>query len=366
MENVWHWSRLPSAFRTGRIFLLLGFVASIALAWTLVSYHTAHAAGIIETWTQTNPWGVALDANGHVWVAEPGCDASPTCATAFPSYLGEYNRSNNTFVTNYKQPAGFSSPVFVAVDASGKVWFTEPNSNVIGRLTPGTPPTWKQWTVPTANAVPYDLVFDNNGNIWFTEYNTNKIGFFNPKTQTFAENVIASAGSRPYGITRDSQGNIWFAENNLPKIGNFTPTIIGKVTIKEHTFSKATNPPTAHLITSDAQGHIFFSEGFAGQIGEFIPSSNTFKSFTLSKCSTSCPASHISGISVDSKGMVWFDDSLQAIVGYLNPSTGAVKTLTLSSSNAHPHDGLLVDGNNNTWVAEEFTNKLGKIPSGTL
>ena len=80
-----------------------------------------------------------------------------------PPNIGEYNTANGTLVQNYLQPSGFSSPLFVAVDSTGHVWFTEPNSNAIGRLTPGSTPAWEQWTIPTANAIPYDLVVDKHG-----------------------------------------------------------------------------------------------------------------------------------------------------------------------------------------------------------
>ena len=34
-------------------------------------------------------------------VAEPGCDAEPNCTANPPSYIGEYNRTNNTLVKNF-------------------------------------------------------------------------------------------------------------------------------------------------------------------------------------------------------------------------------------------------------------------------
>jgi virginiamycin B lyase len=266
-----------------------------------------------STPTQATPWGVAFDNSGHIWVAEPGCDLIPICQSAFPSSIGEYNTANSTLVQNYLQPSGFSSPLFVAVDSTGHIWFTEPNSNAIGRLTPGSTP-----------------------------------------------------GSDPYGITLAGGEKIWFAENTVPKIGSFTFTASGSIHIKEQTFSTGSNPaPTAHLITSDHSGNIWYSEGFAGQIGEWIPSSGTHTNIVVSKASFT----HISGISVDSENRIWFDDSVNAVVGYYDPSTGAIKTLTLSDLSDHPHDGLAVDSSDNTWFTEEFgglTGRLAQLPPGTL
>lgn len=359
------------------ILSLLATLGSIALAWTVINPPRAQASGIIETPTQANPWDVAIDTFGRAWVAEPGCDAEPNCLTTFPSYIGEY-RGSDTLLNNFLEPSGFSSPTFLVVSSKGVIWFTEPTTNAIGRLIHSTPPTWRQWTVPTPNANPYDLVFDNNGNIWFTEYSGNKIGFFNTSTKKFVENAIPTPSSQPYGITKDPSGNIWFAENTQQKIGSFTPTLSGTVTITEHVIN---NPggPIPHLITADSAGNIWYSEGFSGDIGEFVPQTNTHTNINVSAnlcptptpgvTPTPCPSTHISGIAVDSTGRIWFDDSLTARVGVYNPQSGEIKTLTLSNPNAHPHNGLAVDSKGNTWFAEVFggpTGMLGKIPVGTL
>ncbi|MGH2495807.1 MAG: virginiamycin B lyase family protein [Ktedonobacteraceae bacterium] len=355
---------------------IVALTGSIALALTLLGTFSAFAAGVKETPTQANPWGVVLDKAGHIWVAEPGCDAEPNCLTTFPSYIGEYTRSSEALVKNYLEPTGYSSPVFLAMAKSGGVWFTEPTTNAIGQLIPGTTPHWKQWTVPTASANPYDLLFDKNGNIWFTEYTGNKIGFFSPATKKFVETTVPTAISHPYGITMDVAGNIWFAENNTMQIASFTPTTTGAITIKEYAVAPLNNP---HLITSDAAGNIWYSEGFSGYIGEFTPQTGVYKNIDVSVglCTpptpgatpTACPGTHISGIAVDSKGRIWFDDSLSARVGNYDPATGVTKTLTLMNTGAHPYNGLAVDAGNNTWFTEEYggpTGSLGEIPAGTL
>jgi len=361
---------------------LLVTLGSIALAWMILGLTSARAAGVIETPTQATPWAVAFDKSSHVWVAEPGCDAEPNCTTTFPSYIGQYNRTNGALVKNFKEPTGFSSPVFLLVDKHGNIWFSEPTTNAIGRLTPVTItglPAWKQWKVPTASASPYDLVLDNNGNIWFTEYSADKIGFFNTTTKTFVETTIATAGSLPYGITKDAAGTIWFAESAAQKIGSFTPTTTGTVTIKEYVINIA-GGPIPHLIVADSAGTLWYSEGFSGDIGSYNPTTKAHNNINVSigACPsptpgvtpTPCPTkTHISGIGVDSTGRIWYDDSLNAIVGVYNPTSAALKTLTLSNLNAHPYDGLAVDSNNNTWFTEEFASpsgNLGKIPVGTL
>jgi len=352
--------------------LCLSFIAivgSVALALTLLDLGQAHATGIIETPTHTNPWAIAIDKSSNIWVAEPGCDAEPSCSSPYQSYIGEYNNSD-VLLNNYLEPAGYSSPTFLVVSSKGAIWFTEPKTNAIGRLIHSSTPTWHQWTVPTSSANPYDLVLDNNGNIWFTEYSGNKIGFFNTTTHKFVENAIPTSGSQPYGITKAPNGDIWFVENTQQKIGSFTPTTNGTITIKEHVIN-IPGGPTPHMITADSAGNIWYSEGFSGDIGEFVPKTNTFTNIDVSAGLTQ---KHISGIAVDNTGRIWFDDSdppsgKNPRVGYYDPTSGKINTLTLNNPNAHPHNGLAIDSKNNTWVAEVFggpTGSLAKIPAGTL
>jgi len=122
-----------------------------------------------------------------------------------------------------------------------------------------------------------------------------------------------------------------------------------------------------HLIATDRAGNLWYSGGFDGQIGAFNPRSGNKTNFVVFRgtCSspTTCTGTHISGISVDSNGHVWFTDSLSQRVGYLIPATGQVVTRTLASSNAHPYDGLLIDGSDRVWFTQEFGLNLMMWPA---
>ncbi len=313
------------------------------------------------------PWGIALDnARGFMWVAEPGCELKPKCPATTQGILGQYAYSDSNFIQNFIEPIGYSSPLFVAVDKNGNVWFTQPETDAIGEFDIQSQ-NWNQWPLQKGSA-PYDLTFDTSGNLWFTEWNTNKIGFFNPQTGQVVENPIPTPNSNPYGITVDPGGAIWFSENapGVDQIGRFTPTPSGIIKITEH----AVGAVRPHLITSDQAGNIWFSGGFNGDIGEFNPrtAQNTifvvFQGVCLSPAN--CTGTHISGIDVDNKGNVWFTDSLSQRVGYLVPATGQVVARTIQSSNSHPYDGLLVDSSDRVWFTEEFGLRLTVWPASAV
>jgi len=142
------------------------------------------------------PWGTAFDGSGRVWVAMPGCDLAPSCPSSTPpGKLALFDPNALNWVTIVSLPAGYGQPIFVAVDHSGKVWFTMPATNSISVYDPVST-TVTQWAVPTASAGPWGIAIDSKGRIWFTEHYGNKIGYFDPKWQTFHEVTAPSPNSQ--------------------------------------------------------------------------------------------------------------------------------------------------------------------------
>lgn len=363
--------------RPGKIVLslviLATFVASITLTFGAFgsgqSNHAMASGGVTATDFNVpisyDPWGTAFDATGRVWVALPGCDPSPTCASNTPpGALAVYNPTSQSWVGKYQLPAGFGQPLFVAVARNGFIWFPMPMSNSLGMFNPSNN-TFHQWQVPTAGSGPWGVAVDHLGRIWFTEHYSNKIGYFTLRTHTFTEIATPATDSLPYGITVDASDNIWFTENNsaVALIGEYTAS--GK--LEEYKIRNgSTSGLTPHLITVDHNGNIWWSEGWVAGIGELKvaaaqPGTNNgvseyFYQPTCSTCGT-----HTSGIAVDGYGNVWFDDSLQGIFGSFPVSgTGSFSLYNAPTPYGHPHDGLNVDSSNRIWFDEEFAGKIAE------
>src|SRR3989440_6198274 len=215
----------------------------------------------------SNPWGTAFDSSGRVWVAIPGCDLAPSCpSTTPPGKLALFDPNTLNWVTVVSLPAGYGQPVFVAVDHTGKVWFTMPVTNAIGMYDP-VATTVTQWAVPTVSAGPWGIAIDSNGKIWFTEHYVNQIGSFDPNLQTFHEIATITANSQPYGIVIDSSSNIWFTENpdTVAQIGEYTSQGVMRE-YKIRTTSTSGTGLTPHLITIGSDGNIWWSEGWVSSI----------------------------------------------------------------------------------------------------
>src|SRR5579875_442397 len=204
-----HLSRRAISLMVRISLVLFSILASFLLARAVSDNRPARAqptaqVSIRETSARQDPWGIAFDKSGHVWLAEPGCDPTPICSSAIQGVITEYSDPSFAWLSDYNEPSGYSSPVFLAVDGSGNIWFTEPMSASIGELIPNqanpASSTWHQWHTPSGGA-PFDLAFDHSGNLWFTEVNTDKIGEFSPASQQFiGETPIPTANSAPYGI----------------------------------------------------------------------------------------------------------------------------------------------------------------------
>jgi streptogramin lyase len=347
--------------------LLLGtMLTSFQQGHAFVAHAQSHADSVTEFAIPTgfDPWGVAIDGRGAIWVALPGCDPNPQCAPGTPpGKLAIFDSIAKSWSRIISLPPQYGQPLSLTFDHTGNLWFPMPATNTLGRYNPGTN-TFSQWTIPTPNAGPWDVAVDARGLVWLTEHNINKIAAFDPVTQRFQEIATPAANSNPYGITVDASDNIWFTENNVALIGEYT----AQGALQEYKIrTTSTGGLTPHDITVDARGNVWWSEGWADGIGtlnveQARPGTDSgVKEYLYTPPCLSC-GSHTSGISISSDGVVWFDDALQGIIGSMPVTGGAFTFYPTSTFDSHPHDGLLIDSHNQVWFAEEFADKLGMIP----
>lgn len=323
------------------------------------------------------PWGTAVDTQGNVWFAEPGCDFAPSCSSSTPpGELGEWVASTHQTLFYTLPNITGNQPIFVVIDGSGNIWFTTPNNSMIGEFSPASQSFVGQWAV-TSGSGPWDLAF-NKGQIWFTEHFVSSIGSFNPVTHTYTDYPTPSANTNPYGIAANDPVNgnlIWFTENN-GNVARIAVLDIGNNnTISEYPIRAEVNVGvTPHLLALDAQGHPWWSEGWVRAIGTLDPTVATsgtcgtstgdcigVQEHSLPAPPASCSSSHVSGMVIQSSGIIWTDDSLSAQIGSFNPATQQFTMYNLVNCGAHPHDGLNIDAAPHIWWDEEFANALGEL-----
>ena len=153
---------------------------------------------------------------------------------------------NGTALFRHYPTGGDSGPWGIGVDPNGFVWVAESKRNCIGRLNPVSG-EYVTFTIPTPNCEPRELAIEAITtppfrvlNIWFTEHNSDKIGRYDPGLNVFFEYPIISTGGRPHGIAVSAPyGAVWFTEPFAQKVGaiygwasppRVTTTTVGTIT----------------------------------------------------------------------------------------------------------------------------------------
>jgi virginiamycin B lyase len=143
---------------------------------------------------RSNPYGVAVDAQGIVWATLQGANK-----------LARISRDSQ--VTEIEIPTRASGPSDVAVDAQGAVWFLEFRGNQIGRYADGRV---TEFPVPTPKAGLSGLAVAPDGSLWFGELRGASLGRL--RNGVVTELRLPRSEARPFSVAVDATGNVWYTD----------------------------------------------------------------------------------------------------------------------------------------------------------
>ena len=175
-----------------------------------------------------NPWGVAVDNTGNVYVADMSNDTirKITPEGRVHTFAGQAGVSGNS--DGFGDGARFNNPFGVAVDSTGNVYVSDTANNSIRKITvgrvvttlaglpgyagntDGSGPDARFWS-------PQGLTVDSAGNIYVADTGNNAIRKITPMglvttLPLSADKTLALNG--PGGVTIDANGNIFVADTN--------------------------------------------------------------------------------------------------------------------------------------------------------
>jgi streptogramin lyase len=307
----------------------------------------------------SNPWGVAVDTNGNIFVADQW---NSTIRKVTPAGL---------VTTLVGTSAKLWRPSGVAVGPDGNLYITDTLNNTIKQVSPtgavtvvaGSNNTFKHGTTDGLGNValfsnPFGLAVDNAGNIFVTDtgnHTIRKISPFGPLwnvttiagdiTQTNSSGSIIGGSTdgtntvarfkNPYGIAVDSGGNLFVVDT-----GNYT---IRKIT-----------PVGTNWATTTLAGNVGSSGSASG--------TNTVARFNGSY-----------GVAVDSAGNLFVADSSNSQIRQVTPvgtnwvvttigggswygSTNGVGT----AARFYQPAGIAVDATGTLFVADTSNNRISK------
>jgi virginiamycin B lyase len=295
----------------------------------------------------------AIDHEGRLWFGEMGRNA-----------LGVFDPHTGTF-QQLTPPHGASGIMGIAVAPDDSIWFAEQYANYIGHYMPAAHqyhiyplPTL---TPPQANSVqtipyaPNDIALDAQGRVWFTEMNADAIAMLDPHTGAITHYPITTQRTiqtyNPYGITVDAQGTVWFTTSTRPDLGRLDPRT-GKIQM----FALPDKAITLMEITSDAYEHIWATAFNTGLVFQFDPTTQAFTSYPASPNTSS----GLYGITVAPSGTIWVALTPDNAIARLDLTTKRFTSYAIPTEDSMPL-GLVVDKENTVWFTELSGNKIGQL-----
>jgi sugar lactone lactonase YvrE len=359
-----------------------------------------------------NPYGVAVDAGGNVYVADGNNNTIRKITPAgvvstLAGSPGNYGSEDGT-----GSAARFNLPEGVAVDTSDNVYVADMFNSTIRKITPAGvvstlagfagPGGWGSADGKGSAAQfygPQGVAVDSGGNLYVSDAvncSIRKVTSSGVVT-TFAGtldshgNEDGTTGARfsaPTGIAVDANGDAWIADTNnntIRKIlsGGVVSTIAGNESVNGSPSAGSFGLPYGMAV--DAGGNAYVADCIDDVIQKITPSGTA----TIFAGSFGNPGSadgigsaarfyQPRGVAVDASGNVYVADTLNSTIRKITPS-GVVTTLAGSAGNYGSADGtgsaarfidpigVAADTSGNVYVADTYNATIRKItPTGAV
>jgi virginiamycin B lyase len=191
----------------------------------------------------------------------------------------------------------------IVAGPDGNVWFTVPEQNAVGRITPQE--QMRLFTLPTTGSRPFGIASGPDGNLWVTEQASNKILRLTP-AGTMTEFPLPANEQRPDLIISGPDGTLWFLEQGLNRIGRMTTagTLAGVLVIADSS--------PMHDLTVGPDGNVWVTQQ-SDKIGQITPAGQVTE-FPLPS------GSEPFGITTGPDGNLWFTERGLGQIGLITPS----------------------------------------------
>jgi len=306
-----------------------------------------------------SPTGVAVDAEGNIYVADYGNNEirKITPDGIVTTIAGNGNQGS---INGPGKLATFNGPTSVTVDAQGNVYVADDNNNQIRKISAadgtvstlaGSDSTGLKNGLDTAAYFfsPSGVAADAQGNVYVADAGNNVIRMVTPagQTTTVAGSITpgnnngaaltAASFNNPSGLALDASGNIYVADllNNLiRKVSNGTVT-----TLAGHDTSATINGPDTlaafyfpNSVAVDKSGNVYVTEYVTDLIRKIAPDGTvtTFAGNGMSgqadSTGTAASFNGPSGVAVDAAGNLYIADTYNNVIRKITPA-GVVSTI---------------------------------------
>jgi sugar lactone lactonase YvrE len=357
------------------------------------------------------PSGIAVDANGNVYVADYGNHTirKITSAGAVTTLAGTANSPGSTDGTG--GAARFKNPNGVAVDTSGNIYVADMSNHVIRKITKAGVVTTLAGTAASLGSAngtgtearfnyPTGVSVDRSGNVFVADWNNSTVRKINLEgLVTTLAGTVASIGSadgtgsaarfyKPSGVAADGFGNVFIADaqnSTVRKINSrgVVTTLAGTagaVAAKDGIGGAARfNTPSG--VALDSAGNVYVADAHNSTIrkvassGEVTTLAGAAGSVgSADGTSSTARFNYPIGVALDSSGNLYVADREAHTIRKIS-SAGVVTTLagkagslgivdgTGSAARFNYPSGVAVDNNGNVYVADKDNHTIRKITS---
>lgn len=249
----------------------------------------------------SNPYGIAADGAGNLYLAEAVSAYSPANAVVKETWNGS-SYTQSTVATGLAYPTG------VAVDGAGTVYIADQDAGSIIAAVP-TSSGYSVTTLLSGIGQIEGIAVDGTGNLYFVSNATGVVKETNLSPYGYGQSTIARSvfGS---GIAVDLAGDLYVADGSSQI---YKETASG-LTYTQSTIVTGLNGP--HGIAVDAEGNLYVASTFGGTVLKETPSSGSWVQSTLAS-GTNDPI----GVAIDGAGNVYFSSDAGNGVWELNLSS---------------------------------------------
>ena len=260
-------------------------------------------------------------------------------------------------------PTASSQPLGITTGPDGALWFTESNTNKIGRIT--TAGVITEFPILPSGAGPLrGITTGPDGALWFTQ-RPNQIGRMTT-AGVVTKFATPTPNSKPFFITTGPDRALWFTEEDAGKIGHITTAGV----ITEFPIPTGGMSPQGITRGPDADGSLWFTECiFSGETDQCVRSS--IGRITTAGVITEFPIPTIGispgGITTGPDAALWFSecvfnnagDCVLSKIGHIT-TAGAFTEFPIPTAGAEPR-GITTGPDGALWFTESNTSKIGRI-----
>ncbi len=361
-----------------------------------------------------NPYGVATDSSGNVYVADTYNytirKITPAGVVTTLAGLAAITGSDD----GTGSAARFYFPWGVATDSSGNVYVADSSNSTIRKITPagvvttlageaGNTGYSADGTGSAARfSYPSGVATDSSGNVYVADRSTIRKITPAAVVTTLAGEAgnggsadgtgSAAQFSAPYGVATDSSGNVYVADTFNSTIRKITPAGV-VTTLAGLAGSNGSADGTGSAarfyrpwgVATDSSGNVFVAEFENSTIRKITPTGEVTTLAGLAGSGGSADGTGRAarflfpiGVATDSSGNVFVADSGNTTIRKITPA-GVVTTLagqagsfgsadgTGSAARFHNPQGVATDSSGNVYVADSFNHTIRKItPAGVV